>query len=75
MDQRQPRHVGVLAKPSKHADDQVQVARFMSLLNRYFGRDVYKNYASDAMRYLTSLSSEAMRPMPGVLLADEAPPD
>jgi uncharacterized protein len=63
--------VGVFAKPPKHADDEVQVARFMNLLNRYLGQDVYKDHASHAMRYLTSLSSEAARPMHGVLLADE----
>jgi uncharacterized protein YyaL (SSP411 family) len=63
--------VGVFAKPPKHSDDQIQVARFMNLLSRYFGNDVYKDHASHAMRYLTSFSSEAARPMPGVLLADE----
>jgi uncharacterized protein YyaL (SSP411 family) len=63
--------VGVFAKPPKHADDQIQVARFMNLLNRYFGDDAYKDHASHAMRYLTGFSSEGARPMPGVLLADE----
>jgi uncharacterized protein YyaL (SSP411 family) len=63
--------VGVFAKPPKHTDDQIQVARFMNLLNRYFGNDVYKDHAAHAMRYLTSVSAEAARPMPGVLLADE----
>jgi uncharacterized protein YyaL (SSP411 family) len=62
--------VGVFAKPPKHSDDQIQVARFMNLLNRYFGNDVYRDYASHAMRYLTG-ASEMARPMPGVLLADE----
>ncbi|MEA2818576.1 MAG: uncharacterized protein QOJ86_580 [Bradyrhizobium sp.] len=63
--------VGVFAKPPKHSDDQIQVARFMNLLGRYFGNDTYKDHASHAMRYLTSFSSEGARPMPGVLLADE----
>ena len=63
--------VGVFAKPPKHSDDQIQVARFMNLLDRYFGNDVYKDYAAHAMRYLTGVSAEAARPMPGVLLADE----
>jgi uncharacterized protein YyaL (SSP411 family) len=63
--------VGVFAKPPKHPDDQIQVARFMNLLNRYFGDDVYKDYAAHAMRYLTSVSAATARPMPGVLLADE----
>ncbi|MBS0528788.1 MAG: hypothetical protein JSS22_05290 [Proteobacteria bacterium] len=45
--------IGVFAKPAKLADDQVQVARFMNMLNRYFGKDVYKDSASHAMRYLT----------------------
>jgi len=63
--------VGVFARPPKHTDDQIQVARFMNLLNRYFGDDAYKDYATHAMRYLTSVSAEAARPMPGVLLADD----
>jgi hypothetical protein len=63
--------VGVFAKPAKLADDQIQVARFMNMLNRYFGKDVYKDYASHAMRYLTGLSADVERPLPGVLLADE----
>jgi uncharacterized protein YyaL (SSP411 family) len=63
--------VGVFAKPSKHSDDQIQLARFMNLLNRYFDNNVYKDYASHAMRYLTGVSAEMVRTMPGVLLADE----
>jgi uncharacterized protein YyaL (SSP411 family) len=63
--------VGVFAKPPKHSDDQIQVARFMNLLNRYFGTDLYKDHAAHAMHFLTSFSAEAARPMPGVLLADE----
>jgi uncharacterized protein YyaL (SSP411 family) len=63
--------VGVFARPPKHSDDQIQVARFMNLLDRYFGNEVYRDYASHAMRYLTGVSAEVARPMPGVLLADE----
>jgi uncharacterized protein YyaL (SSP411 family) len=63
--------VGVFAKPPKHSDDQIQVARFMNLLDRYFDNNVYKDSAAHAMRYLTSVSAEAARPMPGVLLADQ----
>jgi uncharacterized protein YyaL (SSP411 family) len=63
--------VGVFAKPPKHSDDHIQVARFMNLLDRYFGNEVYKDHASHAMRYLTSFSTEVARPMPGVLLADQ----
>src|SRR3981189_1504763 len=62
--------VGVFAKLPKHTDDQIQVARFMNLLDRYFGDDVYKEHAAHAMRYLTGVSAEAVRPMPGVLLPD-----
>ena len=62
---------GVLAKPAKLIDDQVQVARFMNLLNRYFGNERYREQAAHAMRYLASASAEMMRPLPGVLLADE----
>jgi hypothetical protein len=52
-------------------DDQVQVARFMNLLNRYYGNETYRGQASHAMRYLSSASADMMRPLPGVLLADE----
>ena len=62
---------GVFAKPAKLLDDQVQVARFMNLLNRYYGDEAYREQASHAMRYASSASAEMMRPLPGVLLADE----
>jgi uncharacterized protein YyaL (SSP411 family) len=63
--------VGVFAKPAKLNDDQTQIVRFMNMLNRYFGNDVYRDYASHAMKYLTAASIDAGRPLPGVLLADE----
>jgi uncharacterized protein YyaL (SSP411 family) len=62
---------GVLAKPAKLIDDQAQVARFMNLLNRYFGNETYREHAAHAMRYLASASAGMMRPLPGILLADE----
>ena len=43
----------------------------MNLLNRYYGNENYREQASHAMRYLASASAEMMRPLPGVLLADE----
>jgi uncharacterized protein YyaL (SSP411 family) len=63
--------IGVFAKPARLVDDQIQVARFMNLLHRYFGNDTYREQAAHAMRYLTSASAEMIRPLPGVLLADE----
>jgi uncharacterized protein YyaL (SSP411 family) len=63
--------VGVFARPAKLMDDQVGVARFMNLLNRYFGSDSYREQAAHAMRYLASASTDTARPLPGVLLADE----
>lgn len=62
---------GVFAKPAKLIDDQVEVARFMNLLNRYFAKESYREQATYAMRYLASASTEMPRPLPGVLLADE----
>lgn len=62
---------GVFARPAKLMDDQVQVARFMNLLDRYYGNASYREQASHAMRYLASASAEMIRPLPGVLLADE----
>jgi len=64
-------NVGVFAKPAKLNDDQIEVVRLMNMLNRYFGNDVYKDYASHAMKYLTAAAVDAGRPLPGVLLADE----
>ncbi|WFU18318.1 DUF255 domain-containing protein [Bradyrhizobium sp. CB3481] len=62
---------GVLAKPAKLLDDQVQVSRYMNLLNRYFGNETYREQAAHAMRYLAGAAAGMMRPLPGVLLADE----
>ena len=62
---------GVFAKPAKLTDDQIPVARFMNLLDRYFGNDTYREQASHAMRYLSSASADVSRPLPGILLADE----
>jgi uncharacterized protein YyaL (SSP411 family) len=63
--------IGVFTKPAKLTDDQIGVARFMNLLNRYFDRAAYREQAAHAMRYLTGASAELQRPLPGVLLADE----
>ncbi len=63
--------IGVFAKPAKLVDDQIQVARFMNLLSRYFGSNAYREQAAQAMRYLASASAELPRPLPGVLLADD----
>jgi uncharacterized protein len=63
--------IGVLAKPAKLIDDQIGVARFMNLLNRYFDRAAYREQAAHAMHYLTGASAELARPLPGALLADE----
>jgi uncharacterized protein YyaL (SSP411 family) len=63
--------MGVLAKPVKQIDDQIQVARLMNLLHRYFGSEAYREQAMHAMRYLSSACVEMIRPLPGVLLADE----
>ncbi len=62
---------GVFARPARLIDDQIQVARLMNLLHRYFGNDSYRELAAHAMRYLTSASADMPRPLPGVLLADE----
>ena len=62
---------GVFARPAKLVDDQIQVVRFMNLLNRYFGDEAYRELASHAMRYLAGASADMLRPLPGVLLADQ----
>jgi len=63
--------IGVFAKPAKLIDDQIGVARFMNLLNHYFGKDIYRDAAVHAMRYVTAASAGMDRPLAGVLLADE----
>ena len=35
--------IGVFVKPAKLMDDQVLVARFMNLLDRYFGNETYRH--------------------------------
>jgi len=62
---------GVFAKPAKLIDDQIQVARFMNMLNRYDGDETHRDQAAHAMRYLAAAAAEMPRPLPGVLLADE----
>src|SRR3984885_2417575 len=62
---------GVFARPAKLIEDQIQVTRFMNLLGRYFGNGFYREQASHAMRYLAGASAEMLRPLPGVLVADE----
>ena len=62
---------GVFAKPAKLLDEQIQVVRFMNLLDRYYGNDVYRDYASHAMRYLAGAAADMIRPLPGVLVADD----
>ena len=63
--------VGVFAKPAKLLDEQIQVVRFMNMVDRYFGNDVYREHASHAMRYLAGAANHMIRPLPGVLLADD----
>jgi uncharacterized protein YyaL (SSP411 family) len=62
---------GVFAKPAKLIDDQIQLARFMNMLNRYVGNDATREQAAHAMRYLSGAAAELPRPLPGVLLADD----
>jgi uncharacterized protein len=64
-------NAGVFARPATLIDDQIQVARFMNLLNRYYGNEAYREQAAHAMRYLSAASADMPRPLPGVLLADE----
>lgn len=63
--------VGVFAKPAKLMEDQIQVARFLNLLDRYFGNETYHDNAVHAMKYLAGMTADLPRPLPGVLLADE----
>ena len=63
--------VGVFAKPAKLMEDHILVARFLNLLDRYFGNETYHDSAVHALKYLTGMTAELVRPLPGVLLADD----
>jgi uncharacterized protein len=63
-------NVGVFTTPGKQIDDQAQVARFMNILYRYDGKEVYSDLAKHAMRYLAGAVIGLERPLPGVLLAN-----
>jgi uncharacterized protein len=62
--------VGVFTTSVKQLDEQVSVARFMNLLNRYTGNSLYRGFAVHAMRYAVGASQDLQRPLPGGLLAD-----
>ncbi len=61
---------GVLAKPFKNLDEQVQATRFASRLWRYLGDPKSKELAEHAIKYLASETVlESGRNTPGILLA------
>ena len=62
---------GVFAKPATLVDDQISVVKFDNMLNRYFGKDSYRDDASHAMRYLVGAAQDMQRPLAGVLTADD----
>jgi uncharacterized protein len=62
--------VGVFTTSAKQLDEQVSVARFMNLLNRYTGNSLYRGFAVHVMRYAVAASQDLQRPLPGGLLAD-----
>ncbi len=63
--------IGVFAKSARVMDEQIQVVRFMNLLDRYYGNDTYREHALHAMRYLAGAAAEMIRPLPGALIADD----
>jgi uncharacterized protein YyaL (SSP411 family) len=63
--------IGVLAKPAKLIDEQIQVVRFTNLLNRYTGDPADRALAEHGMRYLAGAAMSIQRPLPGILLADQ----
>ncbi len=65
-------NIGVFAKPVRQFEENIQLARFMNLLNRYHGSKEFKEYAEHTMRYLVSDQITAMRRfLIGVVLADQ----
>ena len=62
--------VGVFTTSAKQLDEQVSVARFMNLLNRYTGNSLDRGFAVHGMRYAVGASQDLQRPLPGGLLAD-----
>lgn len=64
--------VGVFAKPVRQFEENIQLARFMNLLNRYHGSREFHEYAEHAMRYLVTDQITGMRRfLIGVVLADQ----
>jgi uncharacterized protein len=62
---------GVLAKPYRNLDEQVQTARFAIQAWRYLGDPTLKELAEHAIRYLASDANiEAARATAGILLTD-----
>ncbi|MEQ1652097.1 MAG: DUF255 domain-containing protein [Hyphomicrobium sp.] len=62
---------GVLAKPYRNLDEQVQAARFAIRVWRYIGNATAKELAEHAIKYLASDTiAESGRMAPGILLAD-----
>ena len=62
--------VGALAKPLVQIDDQIAVARLMTLLNRYSGEKFFADQAEHALRYAVAAAQDMARPLPGLLLAE-----
>lgn len=63
---------GVLAKPFKAIDEQVQAARLSIRLWRYLGDPAIKDLSHHAMRYLASPALvDSGRAAPGTLLVDD----
>lgn len=65
-------NAGVFAKPIRQVEENIQLARFANALHRYTGKDVHRDMAVHAMKYLTSDQITGMRRfLVGVALADD----
>jgi hypothetical protein len=63
---------GPLAKPFVQVEENIQLARFFNMLNRYLGARRFRDHAEAAMRYLASEQVTSMRRfLAGVVLADD----
>jgi hypothetical protein len=62
-----------LQRPQPLLDENVMLANFANLLNRYTGKKSYENMAKEAMRYLATpeIAESRHTLVAGVLLADE----
>jgi uncharacterized protein YyaL (SSP411 family) len=60
---------GVMAKPAKQIDENVAATRFLNLLHRHTGEEVFREASKTGLAWLVAMGNEGMV-LPGALLAE-----